>query len=109
MSQATPITTDRFREQVIQSPVPVLVDFYADWCPPCRMLAPILDTLARRVDGEGRIVKVNVDHEPALARRYRINSIPTLIVFAGGREVDRIAGLASPEQLRQKLLRAEAA
>ncbi len=109
MSQVTAITTDRFHEQVIQSPVPVLVDFYADWCPPCRALAPILDTLAQQVDGEARIVKVNVDHEPALAQSYGINSIPTLLVFAGGREVDRIAGLLSPEQLRRKLVRAEAA
>ncbi len=91
-----------FNSLVAQSDMPVLVDFYADWCGPCRALAPILEQLAQEVDGV-RIVKVNVDQAPTLAAQYRVSAIPTLILFDQGRPVQRITGLASKEDLKRLL------
>ncbi|HOA53279.1 MAG TPA: thioredoxin [Thermogutta sp.] len=91
-----------FNTLVAQSSVPVLVDFYADWCGPCRALAPILEQLAQEVNGV-RIVKVNVDQAPTLAAQYRVSAIPTLILFDQGRPVQRITGLASKEDLKRLL------
>ena len=109
MSQVSRISTAQFQAQVLDSPVPVLVDFYADWCAPCRALAPTLDALAAELDGQVRIVKVNVDDEPTLARQYEIRSIPTLVLFVAGEPATRISGLASAEQLRQTIAQAQAA
>lgn len=87
-----------FEREVLQSERPVLVDFWAPWCAPCRMVAPTLDALAREKSSVLKVVKVNVDENPGLASRYRAMSIPTLLVFKGGREVDRWVG-AQPEQV----------
>jgi thioredoxin 1 len=91
-----------FAKLVLESDVPVLVDFYADWCGPCRMVAPVLDELAREAP-DAKIVKVNVDHSPQLAARYGINSIPNLKVFQGGKVVDEQTGLASKARLKAML------
>jgi thioredoxin 1 len=91
-----------FDEMVLKSDVPVLVDFYADWCGPCQRLAPVLEELAAEDPG-ARIVKVNVDHSPVLAGAYRINSIPSLIVFKNGVAIEQLTGLASKSQLRAML------
>ena len=91
-----------FAKIVLNSDVPVLVDFYADWCGPCKMIAPILEELARETT-DAKIIKVNVDHSPKLAARYRINSIPSLKVFRGGRVVDQHVGLANKAQLKSML------
>jgi thioredoxin 1 len=91
-----------FAEVVLRSDVPVLVDFYADWCGPCRAVAPLLEELARETP-DARIVKVNVDHSPQLAARYGINSIPNLKVFRDGKVVDEQAGLASKARLKAML------
>lgn len=93
-----------FALKVLQSDVPVLVDFYADWCMPCRMLAPVLDELARETPGV-RIVKVNVDENPVLAMRYRVSSIPYLVVFRNGKPVAQHLGLADTATLRALVAR----
>ena len=92
-----------FAIEVVESDVPVLVDFYADWCAPCRMLSPALDGLAREYAGRLKIVKVNIDEESELPGHFRVQSIPTLLAFRDGRLVDTLAGVGSPGQLRQVL------
>lgn len=91
-----------FAELVLNSDVPVLVDFYADWCGPCRRIAPVLEELARETP-DARIVKVNVDRSPPLAARYGIDSIPSLKVFEDGKVVDEQVGLASKVRLKAML------
>jgi len=93
-----------FEQQVLRSPVPVLVDFYADWCGPCRAIAPVLEELARETP-RARIVKVNVDDNPELAAQYRISAIPQLLVFANGEVVAQHLGLASKAELKALLHR----
>jgi thioredoxin len=94
------VSSVTFHREVVQSPVPVLVDFYADWCGPCRMLTPTLDRLATEFAGRAKIVKVNVDEAPDLADRFQVASIPTLIAFVGGKVVGRAAGLVAEANLR---------
>lgn len=91
-----------FAELVLNSDAPVLVDFYADWCGPCRMIAPVLEELARE-STNAKIVKVNVDHCPQLAARYGIDSIPSLKVFEDGKVVDEQVGLVNKAQLKRML------
>jgi thioredoxin 1 len=91
-----------FRELVLESKVPVLVDFYADWCGPCRLLTPVLEEMARE-NTDAKIVKINVDHSPELAARYRVNAIPSLKVFDKGKVVDEHVGLANEARLRAML------
>lgn len=103
MSAVANLTTESFVDEVIESPVPVVVDFYANWCGPCRLLAPILERIAEAYQGRVRIVKVDVDQEPELAGHFGVSSIPTLAFFQNGRLVDRHAGLLDPRILLQKL------
>jgi thioredoxin 2 len=99
------VTDATFAPEVERSPVPVLVDFWAPWCPPCRMIAPVIDELASEMGGRVRFAKVNIDENQATAGRFRVASIPTLVVFKDGREVDRIVGVQPKQAIAQRLRR----
>ena len=98
MSAAASVTAGDFDSNVLQSEQPVLVDFWAPWCGPCRRVAPELDAVAEQMTGKARIVKVNVDEEPDLAARYNVQGIPALLIFKGGKVVDQLVG-AQPRQV----------
>ncbi len=97
------LTADNFEKEVTKSDKPVLVDFWAEWCGPCKMVAPILDELAAEYDGKVRIGKVNIDEHQKLAIDYHINSIPTLLFFKNGQVVDQVVGLKSKKDFKTKL------
>jgi thioredoxin 1 len=94
---------DQFQSHVLDAEVPVLVDLWAPWCGPCRMQGPILEELAEATGGRARIAKVNVDTAPEIAMKLRVQSIPTLIVFRGGKEERRFVGVQSAGSLRRTL------
>ena len=94
-----------FASEVERSPLPVLVDMWAPWCGPCRMVAPTLDALAVEFAGRVRIAKMNVDDNPATANRFGVRSIPTLLLFKDGREADRIVGVQSKAAIAERLER----
>jgi thioredoxin len=106
-SNGRPITvTDAtFAAEVERSPMPVVVDMWAAWCGPCRMVAPVIDELASEMAGRVRFAKLNVDENPATASRFNVRSIPTLLVMRGGREVDRIVGALPKIELTRRLAR----
>ena len=91
MSKAVQVTTATFEEQVLLSDQPVIVDFYADWCGPCKMLSPVLEQIAAE-HGDVKITKVNVDEEPALAERYRVRGIPYVAMFRAGKLAEQVVG-----------------
>ena len=103
MSSAMDVTGQNFDGEVIKSSVPVLVDFWAEWCGPCKMMSPILDQLAAEMTGKLKVVKVNVDEDQDLAAQFNIMSIPTMILFKGGQPVEMIVGAMSKDQLLNKV------
>lgn len=96
-------TDENFQKEALESNLPVLVDFYADWCGPCKMVAPIVAELANEYEGVFKIGKINVDEEPDTAGKYRVMSIPTLIIFKDGKPVDTIVGAVPKKALLDKL------
>lgn len=94
---------ENFEQEVLNSDMPVLVDFYADWCGPCKMLAPVIEEIATEYEGQVKIGKLNVDEEQNTSKKYKVMSIPTLIFFKDGEEVDKLVGMISKDQLVEKL------
>ena len=92
MANVTEVTDATFQTEVLNSTVPVLVDFWAPWCGPCRAIAPLLDEIAGAYAGKAKVVKINVDDHQAVAQRYRVSSIPNLIVFKNGQVAQQIVG-----------------
>jgi thioredoxin 2 len=99
------ITDANFAEVVERTAMPVLIDFWAAWCGPCRMVAPIVEQVAKEMAGQALIGKLDVDANPVTAGRFRVQSIPSLLIFKNGREVDRIVGVQSREVILQRLRR----
>src|SRR5437870_12028624 len=100
MSEHVKETTDStFERDVLGSDRPVLVDFWAEWCAPCRMLAPTVEAVAEKYASSARVVKLNVDDNPSVSQRYGIKGIPTLILFKGGKEEERVVGATSKEAI----------
>ncbi|MBH8562284.1 thioredoxin [Nostoc sp. CENA67] len=103
MSTATEVTDSTFKEEVLESGLPVLVDFWAPWCGPCRMVAPVLEEIAQQYAGLLKVVKVNTDANPNVASQYGIRSIPTLMIFKGGVKVDMVVGAVPKSTLASTL------
>lgn len=97
------LTEDNFQSEVLDSDVPVLVDFWAEWCGPCKMIAPTIEELAADFDGKAKVAKVNVDEQPNLAGKYQVRSIPTLLFFRGGEVAEQMIGAAPKDALKDKL------
>ncbi|MCH5254427.1 MAG: thioredoxin [Lachnospiraceae bacterium] len=99
-------TAADFEKEVIASDIPVFVDFYADWCGPCKMMAPIIEKLAEKYEGRLKVGKCNIDEENELAVKYKIMSIPTMMIFMGGEVKETIIGAVSQNELEEKIEKA---
>ena len=97
------VTDASFESAVLRSPLPVLVDLWAAWCGPCRMIGPVVDQLAAEMNGRLRVAKLNVDENPRTADQFHVRSIPALLIFKDGREVDRIVGVQPKAAIMQRL------
>ncbi|RFM23111.1 MAG: thioredoxin [Candidatus Thermochlorobacter aerophilum] len=103
MAKCITATDSNFETEVLQSDKPVLVDFWAEWCGPCRMIAPVIDELAAEYEGKAKIAKLNVDENQQVSMRYGIRSIPTLLIFKNGQVVDQIIGAVPKGVIENKL------
>lgn len=103
MGKPFPVDDQTFEQEVLRSDTPVLVDFWAAWCGPCRMVAPVVEQIAEEKGEKLRVVKLDVDANPMSAGRYGVRAIPTLILFKGGREAERLVGYMPKEKLLQQI------
>ena len=103
MSNEIQLTDATFEAEVIKSALPVLVDFWAPWCGPCKMIAPVIEELAKEYDGKVKICKLNTDESPNSASEYHISAIPTVLLFKGGKLVQELVGLQPKEELKRRL------
>ena len=102
-SKPTEVKDIDFKDEVLESELPVLVDFWAPWCGPCRMVAPVVEEIADQYEGQVKVVKLNTDENPNTASQYGIRSIPTLMIFKGGQRVDMVVGAVPKTTLAQTL------
>ena len=109
MAKPIAVTDAEFEEKVVKSDKPVLVDFWAEWCVPCKMIAPIVDELAEEMEGQMEFAKVDVDSSPITAVTYGIRSIPALLIFKDGKPIEQIVGAVPKGQLKKKIDEALAA
>jgi len=103
MAATSEVSDATFKEEVLESSVPVLVDFWAPWCGPCRMVAPVVDEIAEQYAEQVKVVKVNTDENPGIASQYAIRSIPTLMIFKDGAKVDMVVGAVPKTTLANTL------
>ena len=106
MSELLKITSENFEEEVLKSNVPVLIDFWAEWCGPCRMIAPIVEEIANTYDGKLKVAKLDVDAHGSIAQQYRILSIPTVIIFKDGQVASQIVGAVPKKEIVQQVEKA---
>jgi thioredoxin 1 len=100
------LTKENFKKEVLESDMPVMVDFFADWCAPCKLIAPTVEELAQKYEGKIKICKANVDEVPEIASEYAVLSIPTLIFFKKGKRIDEVTGAISKEELEEHIEKA---
>ena len=103
MSKINEVTSGVFKSEVLESDIPVVVDFWAPWCSPCRMVAPVLEEISQKMNGKIKFVKLNTDENQKTAMDYQIMAIPSLLIFKDGQEVDRVVGFVPQEQLEADL------
>lgn len=103
--KALQVTDSNFSDEVLQSTIPVIVDFWAVWCGPCKMIAPVIEELAGEYEGKVKFTKVDVDNNPQTAMQFRIQSIPTLLIFKNGQVVEQIVGAVPKKHIVEKLIK----
>ena len=97
------LNSNNFQNEVLESDIPVIVDFYADWCGPCKMVGPLLEDMSPKYNGKAKICKLNIDDQEDLARKYKVMSVPTLLFIKDGEAVERLSGALSQKVLEEKL------